>query len=270
MVKIIDCFIFYNELDLLEYRLATLYNFVDSFILVESGYTFSGKEKILFYNENKERYAKYANKIVHVILQDATYKYPNIDYSKNEQWINERDHRNCISNGIDYLKLDDTDVIIITDLDEITDNQFLLNIKNGNININDVFSMAFDFYYYNLNTYINSEWYHPKILNYGTYKHLNYTPEQLRLMNALIITPHCGWHLSYFGDKQFIKNKLQHFAHQEYNNETYTDVNKIDECIKTQTNLFDSKRFTYIPIEENTYLPHEWNKYLTQYILYEK
>ena len=52
-MKIIDCFIFYNELDLLTYRLNLLNNIVDYFIIVESTHTFIGKEKKLFFNDNK-------------------------------------------------------------------------------------------------------------------------------------------------------------------------------------------------------------------------
>ena len=48
-MKIIDCFIFYNELDLLTYRLNLLNNIVDYFIIVESKHTFVGKEKNLFF-----------------------------------------------------------------------------------------------------------------------------------------------------------------------------------------------------------------------------
>ena len=36
MVKIIDCFLFYNELDLLIYRINLLHNIVDYFVIVES------------------------------------------------------------------------------------------------------------------------------------------------------------------------------------------------------------------------------------------
>ena len=48
MIKIIDCFIFYNELDLLTYRLNVLNNIIDYFIIVESKHTFIGKKKIYF------------------------------------------------------------------------------------------------------------------------------------------------------------------------------------------------------------------------------
>ena len=40
-MKIIDCFIFYNELDLLNYRLNVLNNVVDYFIIVEATHCFS-------------------------------------------------------------------------------------------------------------------------------------------------------------------------------------------------------------------------------------
>ena len=43
--KIIDCFIFYNELDLLTYKLNVLNDIVDYFVLVEATHTFIGKEK---------------------------------------------------------------------------------------------------------------------------------------------------------------------------------------------------------------------------------
>ena len=58
-MKLIDGFVFYNELGLLKYRLDTLYEIVDNFILVESTKTFSGNSKELFYEKNKHLYEKY-------------------------------------------------------------------------------------------------------------------------------------------------------------------------------------------------------------------
>ena len=42
---IYDCFIFFNEFDLLEIRLNELDNIVDKFVLVEANFTHSSKEK---------------------------------------------------------------------------------------------------------------------------------------------------------------------------------------------------------------------------------
>ena len=52
---IIDCFPFFNELDLLEIRLRLLDDIVDKVVLVESTRTFSLNKKKLYYNENKEK-----------------------------------------------------------------------------------------------------------------------------------------------------------------------------------------------------------------------
>lgn len=48
MTKIIDCFIFYNELELLKVRFEELYDVVDNFILVEGTLTFTGNKKNYF------------------------------------------------------------------------------------------------------------------------------------------------------------------------------------------------------------------------------
>jgi beta-1,4-mannosyl-glycoprotein beta-1,4-N-acetylglucosaminyltransferase len=88
-IKIIDCFIFYNEIDLLTYRLNILNDIVDKFVIVESTYTFSGKEKKLYFNENKHLFEKFNEKIIHIIVDNIPFKYPNINYKNKEQWVNE-------------------------------------------------------------------------------------------------------------------------------------------------------------------------------------
>ena len=50
--KIFDVFLFFNELDLLELRLKTLYDIVDYFIITEINETFSGKCKELIFKKN--------------------------------------------------------------------------------------------------------------------------------------------------------------------------------------------------------------------------
>ena len=95
-MKIIDCFIFYNEMDLLTYRLNILNDVVDFFVIVEATRTFIGKEKPLFYNENKHLFEKFHDKIIHIIVDDFPYKYPSINIARGDQWENERFQRNQI------------------------------------------------------------------------------------------------------------------------------------------------------------------------------
>jgi hypothetical protein len=46
---VIDCFTFYNELEILELRFLELYDVVDKFIIVEADQTFSGNNKRFIY-----------------------------------------------------------------------------------------------------------------------------------------------------------------------------------------------------------------------------
>ncbi len=157
-MKIVDCFTFYNELDLLNYRLHILNDVVDYFVLVESTHTHVGKEKELYFNENKNLFEKFQHKIIHVIVTDILYKYPNINYDKNQQWDNEIYQRNCIELGIQELSLADDDIIIISDLDEIPNPHILKRIKNNEIPIT-INALNMDVYFYNLNSKTNdTQW----------------------------------------------------------------------------------------------------------------
>ena len=210
-------------------------------------------------------------KIIHIIIDQFPYIYPNIDYSKNQQWSNEHFQRNSIKNGLDKIVLNDEDIIIVSDLDEIPDFHLLLCVKHNTFIINNIYSLEQDIYYYNLNTKFMDKWYSSKILSYKKYKELNLSFQDIRHFNGNINKiSQGGWHLSYFGDKHFIQNKIQNFGHQEYNNENYTNVETIDTRIKNQIDIYGRYEcnIVKIPIKENTYLPHHYDKYLSKFVLY--
>ena len=262
--KIIDCFTFYNELDMLTYRLNILNDVVDYFVLVEATHTHVGKEKPLFYQENKQLFEKFNHKIIHVVVDDFLHKFPNIDIEKDEQWINEKFQRDCILRGLDTLSLQSNDVITITDLDEIPNPKILEQIKNNDV-IVDINILEMDFYYYNLTSKMDHQWHHSKILTFQKYNELNITCNEIRFYNCQIIK-NAGWHLSYFGNEKFIKNKLENFGHQEYNNPDITDEKKIQELIKNSKDLFNRPNsIITIPIEDNDNLPPDYNIYLKNF-----
>jgi beta-1,4-mannosyl-glycoprotein beta-1,4-N-acetylglucosaminyltransferase len=263
--KIIDCFIFYNELDLLTYRLNILNNVVDFFVIVESTHTHSGKEKKLFYNENKNLFTDFNHKIIHIIVDDFPYKYPNINFENKEQWINEQFQRNAISRGLESIHMSDDDLILISDLDEIPDPNTLQNIKAENNKVN-AGSFEMDLYYYNLNTKFKIKWELSKIISYKTYKGMNIPCTKIRETFFPTIQ-NGGWHLSYFGDSNFIQNKIMNFGHQELNLDKFTDIAKIEERVKEYRDVFDvgSSHIDRIDIDKNSYLPPEYNKYLIKY-----
>lgn len=274
-MKIIDSFIFYNEIELLYYRLSILDEYVDKFVLVESTHTFTGHEKPLFYLENKDKFQKFNHKIIHIV-NDMPYKHPNINYNLNHQWENEYHQRNCIKNGIDKLIdqkiLNDEDIILTSDVDEIPNPNILINVKNNNLsfNINTLNRLALDMYYYNLYYRIGegSNWHGIKLFTFKAYKNIKLTFQQMRIWehsNIVPIISNGGWHLSYFGNIDFIINKINSYSHQEYNNQKYTDKNKLVEKIKNGVNLLNNTSLVYIPIEENQNLPYKYDTYLTNF-----
>jgi beta-1,4-mannosyl-glycoprotein beta-1,4-N-acetylglucosaminyltransferase len=264
--KIVDCFTFYNELELLKYRLTILNDYVDYFVLVEATNTHVGKIKPLFYQENKELFKEFNHKIIHIIVDDFSHKYPNINIANNEQWINERFQRNCIKRGLDKLQLNDDDIFTVTDLDEIPDPKLLQKIKANEVII-DSNIIELDLYYYNLNCKIDHLWRLSKMISYKKYKELGFSCEQIRQNMSFEIIPNAGWHLSYFGNEQFIKNKIENFGHQEFNIEDFTNKNNILNRIKNQKDLYNrcGNSIINIEIKDNNYLPPKYDVYLKNF-----
>ena len=256
---------FYNELDILTYRLNILNNVVDYFVIVEATNTHSGKEKQLFFKENIHMFKMFSEKIIHVVVEDLPYKNP--DTSEGEQWKNEEYNRNCIIRGLNKLDILEQDMIIISDLDEIPDPNVLRMFRGMNTNIK-CFSLQMDMYYYNLHSRLEILWSASKILSYKKFKELNISCSDIR-KSSFPIFRGCGWHLSYFGDSTFIKNKIEMFAHQEFNTGEFTDTKKIEDHIRSSTDLFNRGEYNIhrIPIEENDYLPPEYNRYLKNFII---
>ena len=78
MAKTYDCFNFFNELDILEMRLNILYDYVDYFVIVESSVTHTGLEKEYFFENNKERFSKFMDKIIHFKVTDTPNNFINL------------------------------------------------------------------------------------------------------------------------------------------------------------------------------------------------
>ena len=68
---VIDCFTFNDELVLLEVRLRLLDSVVDRFVLVEADLTHQGAPKNLIFLENAHQFARWRDKITHVVVQET-------------------------------------------------------------------------------------------------------------------------------------------------------------------------------------------------------
>jgi beta-1,4-mannosyl-glycoprotein beta-1,4-N-acetylglucosaminyltransferase len=265
-MKIVDCFIFYNEIKLLQFRMNYLYDYVDHFILVESALTHSGNPKPFYFEENKHLFEPYLDKIVHIKVYDD---YPKpvepfrLSFIKKAQqkhdkfWecINRGNfQRNCIARGFDQLNLSDDDIIISCDADEFVDRNTLLNIRKTKLN--QVHTLDQDLYYYNVTCKYKKRWHLAKCMNYGSYKNYN-SLSNIRSTIGFPLIEKGGWHFSYFGDINFMIDKIKQSADQSMNKDKYLNIDLIKERVSQNKDLFGrvEEEFETIPMDQNNYLP---------------
>jgi beta-1,4-mannosyl-glycoprotein beta-1,4-N-acetylglucosaminyltransferase len=248
MKKVIDCFTFYNELEILELRLKELYDVVDKFILVEAEKTHKGENKRFVFEENQWRFKQWMDKIVHVKVY-----YPS---HINDAWGREKFQRNSFMPTLYSLGLADEDVVFITDVDEILNPERVNYIKSS-YDLNGLFKMEMDVYFGSFyNKLVSPKWYHPKVVNWGTLK--SKTPDECRLTFNCQWWERGGWHLTSFGGSDRIINKLENFSHQEFNTPEYKDKSRITESIKNGGDIFGSNNYITIDPENNPHLPTNW------------
>jgi beta-1,4-mannosyl-glycoprotein beta-1,4-N-acetylglucosaminyltransferase len=243
-MKVVDNIIFNNEKDMLNFRLHELDSIVDVFNIAEGQYTFQGNEKKLCFNIND--FPKFKDKIIYTVGTSRD----------NYSWSNENALRDTLSKGISSLNLQDDDIIMLSDVDEIPDTDILKEI------ILDPFKTSHTFnhetYYYNLNCKQFSRIQGTCCINNGEFTKTYKTFSNLRAKRLELNVIPGGWHFSYFGDVEFIRNKLQSFSHTEYNQEKYYSDENILYCIKNTKDLFyqDPLRGDFlVPRPENAHLP---------------
>jgi beta-1,4-mannosyl-glycoprotein beta-1,4-N-acetylglucosaminyltransferase len=236
-MRVVDAFIFYNELEVLDIRLNVLNDVVDYFVLVESTVTHTGKHKRLYYQENKHLFDRFNHKIVHHVVDDT----PNSFEEAREMFMKEKDEtkRNVLMHtltstntafetqwmrefyqhenvrlGMAKIGLSDDDLCFNSDLDEIWNPDREYPVEDWNVvKLKQHVYMGF------LNVKSSEEW-------YGTYytKYKNIKNASSNHLDTVSKTTHDfldngGWHFTYQGGEDRIKTKLESYGHQEYNND---------------------------------------------------
>ena len=229
---IYDCFMFFNELDLLEIRLNILNPYVDYFVLVESSTTFSGKEKPLFYHENKERFKDFNHKIIHVPIQ--------VNQSPFSNWEREFFQREHIKFALSRCA--DTDIVMVSDLDEIP------NLEGIDLyqSIKDHGGFTFDMtlYYYYINVKTPDRWSGTYGVPYQLLKDMNLS--KIRLENKYQKISN-GWHFTFMGGLERVKYKIESYSHQEYNNDFIK--NNLETAMANNKDPFGRGDFTKVEID---------------------
>jgi hypothetical protein len=133
--KIVDCFFFYDEIDMLKFRLTELYDYVDYFILIEGTIDFRNNTKSINFNLEDDAFSMWKDKIIHLVYDrfdksSLLNPYKEIKY---QQKIKSFDESSIKKNDIiDFaifslqkkilsMDLAFDDVVLLSDVDEIPD-----------------------------------------------------------------------------------------------------------------------------------------------------
>lgn len=211
-MKIIDCFPFFDEEQLLILRIKLLQNHVDKFVICEANKTHSGIDKEYKCLEILKKHNLYSDKTL--VLQ--------IELTQSNNWDREREQRNAASKLIQ-----DDEVWFIGDCDEIINPSHIKTLTNSAITHPDNIvrvPMSFHLTRADLCVYNNDDtlkkWNAPF---FCLKNHVQeYTLSELReaeTLNTNIkyknlnINNIAGWHLSWMGDGDTRVKKLKSFMH---------------------------------------------------------
>lgn len=254
-MKIIDCFLYFDEDMLLDLRLNILDKYVDKFIIVEADLDHAGNKRQPQFNISN--FKKFKNKINYFLIKDLPSH--NNFYKKNwgPSWRRENYQRNALELG--YKDCDQNDLIMISDLDEIPNPTKICDFgdkyKYGCF-VQKNFCMKF-----NLLNDTQPNWFGTRICKKKYLK----SPQWLREIKIKrrpfykFFKPKFdkfifegGWHFSSIKSAEGIAKKINSFAHNEQNIEKFTNINLINTRLKNHTDLFDRNfKFKPIKIDEN-------------------
>lgn len=233
---IYDCFLFNDELELLELRLNELNDVVDKVLLIESDRTMTGLPKPRYYDENKHLFAPFHHKIIY-----HTYDYPMPPDTPRDVWRRDVWSRNHLKTVLGHRQ--DDDVIILSDADEIPRPDI---IRQFNVDMG-IRGLVQQWSQYRFNCY-STLWNSARIIS-GKAWNKGY-PQIIRLSECPKMEGHGGWHFSFMVPIERIQRKIQSWAHQEHNKPEITSLEHIRYCVETPVDLFGRDMvWKYCPID---------------------
>ena len=239
--KLLDVFLFYNELDLLKARLEYLGPLVDHFIISEANVDFSGRPKEFLLNLELINTLPFASKIIYhreyLNLNSISWLFKKLKYRNRITrylWKIQDAQRNSTLTPL--KRFSPNDIVIFSDLDEFPSetgiDQGIHALQSGNTNDKEPHAYSLDqtFYYYNLNNAApNDQFYGSVMATLGTFR--SYLPHRFRSgKNDFEHIASGGWHFSYFMDEEKILNKIYAISDVEnlsaYKNITMEEIQK--------------------------------------------
>lgn len=256
-MKVIDSFLFFNEFDILKLRLNYLKNDVDYFVISECNYTHAGNPKPYYLDDVLDEFdSMIKDKIIRLKYEPdiSDYDFSNRDECNFESgfWKIERGQRAHIIESLNHFSSDD--LLMVSDADEIPRVEVIQHLKQQNISEEFIATAKCNLFYYNFKTFHDTFW---GGTVFTTVKNaIQKGCDYLRYhAYEFPIIEDGGWHFSYFGDPQKIRNKLQSFAHQEFNKDAIINDNNIINAIESKKDLFgrndNFKEYNFLDFPED-------------------
>ncbi len=256
-MKLIDCFMYFDEDLILDIRLNILSEVVEKFIVAEATRDHAGNKKKLNFNYNN--FKKFKDKITYIIVDDIPVNTPPLKKNWGPNHVRDQHQRNSLLKG--FSRYNDDDLIMISDIDEIPNPK-----KISEFNVKNKYACFLQKNFQsklNLQNFTDKYWMGTKICQKKFLK----SPQWLRNIKTkkrpfwkfyrprppqLIYDG--GWHFSFLKKPKEISQKIKVFAHQEFKKNVFFDEKKIAERIKNQKDLFD-RNIKYEKVEINEEFP---------------
>lgn len=272
-MRIIDCFTFFNELDLLELRLRLLDDVVDLFVISEGNYTHSGNPKPFIFQMYRERFKKWEHKIFYIpcnLQVDDTIKFNKVDAYTPEDgsWYLENMQRNALAYSNDKIKPED--VVLLSDLDEIPHPFLLEQFKNNRSTLRSYpvsLVQKFSCFWINYEMRGRDENWKGTVVIPGSDWISSYPQEFRDNRNHYNGIAFGGWHWSYLGGIDKIKTKIESFAHTEFNRDEIKSEENLRKTLDEGKDIYnrDNIRFEKIDIDDVPSYPKKIKELLKQY-----
>ena len=256
-MKIFDCFMYFDEDQVLDLRLNVLYQNVDYFVIVESIYNHKGEKRNLLFNSQK--FEKFSDKIIYLVYDKIPQLVEPIKETDNEKekdgkyimnaLYRENAQRDFILEGLKSAKKDD--LILISDVDEIPK----LSSVNLNQIKNEIILFKQDMFYYKYNLSLpNFKWTGTKAVK----KKNLVSPQWLRNVKDrkypfyridtffsdkkyidIKIINDGGWHFSNIKSPEMIEHKLRSYLHHREFDQVSLSIEEINELVKKKQAIYD-------------------------------
>ncbi|KAK7970711.1 glycosyl transferase family 17 protein [Apiospora saccharicola] len=263
--KVYDLLMVNTELEWLEIRLNTTYEFVDYFVVVESPKTFTNHDKPLVIKNNLDRFAAYRDKIIYHTLDIP----PGFHSDRaNPAWDWEDLQRNAMYDQVlpqlqGPQAPEEGDAIVVADVDEIIRPQTLVLLKSCNFPRR--LNLRSHFYYYSFQfMHRGVQWSHPQATYYQGRRTIlpvnlrngdGNLPPLVKLETADLWD--AGWHCSScFSTMEELLTKMSSFSHQWMNHEHYRRKEWIAEHIREGRDIWERPGQEYDKIVNNQDVPN--------------